>query len=133
MENRNGLIVAAMATTADGHAVRDAALLILHGQQKRRAKRITVGADKAYYASEFVCTARELHVTAHVQRIDKECRSNLDRRTTPHPGYARSLSRRWLIEKIRLAQADRTAAPGQASRAGKLDWIFVFSCESTTY
>ena len=29
MENRNGLIAAAMATTADGHAQRDAALLML--------------------------------------------------------------------------------------------------------
>jgi len=26
-------------------------------------------------------------------------RSNLDRRTTRHPGYAISLSRRWLVEK----------------------------------
>ena len=47
MENRNGLISAAMVTHADGYAERDAALLMLHEQQKHRSRRITVGADKA--------------------------------------------------------------------------------------
>src|ERR1700686_1500790 len=48
VENRNGLIAAAMVTHADGYAERDAALLMLHEQQKHRSRRITVGADKAY-------------------------------------------------------------------------------------
>jgi len=45
VENRNGLIAAAMATTAEGHAERDAALLMLDQRQKSRSQRITVGAD----------------------------------------------------------------------------------------
>ena len=47
VENRNGLIASAMVTHADGHAERDAALLMLHEKQKDRSRRITVGADKA--------------------------------------------------------------------------------------
>ena len=44
MENRNGLIAAAMVTTADGYAERKAALLMLADKQKGRSRRITVGA-----------------------------------------------------------------------------------------
>ena len=40
-----------------------------------------------------------LTVTAHVQKNDKNRRSNLDGRTKMHSGYAISLSRRWLTEK----------------------------------
>ena len=94
VENRNGLIAAAMATTADGHAERDAALLMLEQRQKRRAQRVTVGADKAYDSEDFVRTARELNVTVHVQKNEKRRRSRIDRRTTRHAGYLRSLNRR---------------------------------------
>lgn len=93
----NGLIAAAMVTHADGYAERDAALLMLRRfQRKRRRRRITVGADKAYDTKDFVSTARELNVTPHVAANQ---RSSLDRRTTRQPGYAVSLSPRWLIEK----------------------------------
>ena len=66
VENRNGLIAAAMVTHADGYAERDAALLMLNEKQKNRSRRITVGADKAYDAEDFVRTVRELNVTPHV-------------------------------------------------------------------
>ena len=66
VENRNGLIAAAMATEADRHAERDAALLMLHQRQKSRTRRVTVGADKAYDTQDFVATARELNITVHV-------------------------------------------------------------------
>jgi IS5 family transposase len=99
VENRNGLIIAAMMTHADGYAERDAALLMLAEKQQGRARRITVGADKAYDSKDFVRTAQELNVTPHITKNDKNRSSNLDRRTTRRPGYAISLSRRWLIEK----------------------------------
>ena len=88
-----------MATQADGHAERDAALLMLSQRQKRRSQRVTVGADKAYDTGDFIATARELDVIVHVQKNDKGRRSRTDQRTTRHAGYARSLSRRWLVEK----------------------------------
>src|SRR5271168_3079880 len=87
VENRNGLIAAAMVTHADGFAERDAALLMLHEQQKHRSRRITVGADKAYDTKDLVTTVRELKVTPHVTKNEKGRRSNLDRRTTRQPGY----------------------------------------------
>ncbi len=58
-----------------------------------------VGADKAYDSEDFVATARQLNVTVPVQKNEKGRRSRIDRRTTRHSGYARSLSRRWLVEK----------------------------------
>src|SRR5277367_4548881 len=129
VENRNGLIAAAMVTHADGYAERDAALLMLDQTQKDRSRRITVGADKAYDTKDFVTTARELNVTAHVTKNAKGRRSNLDRRTTRHPGYAISLSRRWLVEKS-FGWLKQTGPLRQVKLRGlhKVDWIFVFSC-----
>src|SRR5215470_12445692 len=46
VENRHGLIAAAMTTQADGMAERDAALLLLNDLRQPRGRRITVGADK---------------------------------------------------------------------------------------
>jgi transposase len=129
VENRNGLIAAAMVTTADGFAERDAALLMLDERQKGRSRRITVGADKAYDTKDFVRTARELNVTPHVTKNDKGRRSNLDRRTTRHAGYAISLSRRWLVEKG-FGWLKQTGPLRQVKLRGleKVDWLFVFSC-----
>ena len=129
VENRNGLIAAAMVTEADGFAERDAALLMLHERQKDRSRRITVGADKAYDTKDFVTTARELNVTPHVTKNDKGRCSNLDRRTTRHAGYAISLSRRWLVEKG-FGWLKQTGPLRQVKLRGleKVDWLFVFSC-----
>jgi len=68
VENRNGLIADAMVTQADGYAERDAALLMLDRKQKGGARRITVGADKAYDTKDFVAAARSIRVTAHDYR-----------------------------------------------------------------
>jgi len=129
VENRNGLIAAAMVTHADGYAERDAALLMLQQKQQKRSRRITVGADKAYDTKDFVRTARELNVTPHVNRNDKGRKSNLDRRTTRQPGYAISLSRRWLVEKS-FGWLKETGPLRQVKLRGieKVDWLFVFSC-----
>ncbi len=129
VENRNGLIAAAMVTHADGYAERDAALLMLEKKQQGRTRRSTVGADKAYDTEDFVRTVRELQVTPHVTKNDKGRASNLDRRTTRQPGYAVSLSRRWLIEKS-FAWLKQTGPLRQVKLRGleKVDWLFVFSC-----
>ena len=129
MENRNGLIAAAMVTQADGYAEREAALLMLQEKQKGRRRRITVGADKAYDTKDFIAATRALNVTAHVTKNQKGRRSNLDRRTTRHPGYAISLSRRWLIEKG-FGWLKQTGPMRQVKLRGlhNVDWLFVFSC-----
>ncbi len=129
VENRNGLIAAAMVTQADGYAEREAALLMLQDKQKGRKRRITVGADKAYDTKDFIAATRALNVTAHVTKNEKGRRSNLDRRTTRHPGYAISLSRRWLVEKS-FGWLKQTGPVRQVKLRGlhKVDWLFVFSC-----
>jgi transposase len=129
VENRNGLIAAAMATHADGYAERDAALMMLDARQKQCSRRITVGADKAYDTADFVAVARELNVTPHVHKNENGRRSNLDARTTRHVGYAISLSRRWLVEKA-FGWLKQTGPLRQVKLRGlpKVDWLFVFSC-----
>jgi transposase len=129
VENRNGLIAAAMVTHADGYAERDAALLMLHQRQKNRSRRITVGADKAFDTRDFVATVRELNVTPHVTKYENGRRSSLDRRTTRQAGYALSLSRRWLVEKC-FGWLKQTGPLSQVKYRGlkKVDWLFVFSC-----
>ena len=129
VENRNGLIAAAMTTQADGLAERDAALLLLDGVCKQRGRRITVGADKAYDTKDFVSTVRELGVTPHVSQNTANRRSAIDRRTTHHPGYEISLSKRWLVEKPfgwlkQIGPLKKVKLRGLA----KVDWLFVFSC-----
>ena len=88
-----------------------------------------MGADKAYDTKDFIAATRELNVTAHVTKNEKGRRSNLDRRTTRHPGYAISRSRRWLIEKG-FAWLKQTGPIRQVKLRGlhKVDWLFVFSC-----
>ena len=129
VENRNGLIAAAMVTHADGYAERDAALLMLEQKQKDRSRRITVGADKAFDTRDFVATVRELNVTPHVTKHEKGRFSSLDRRTTRQPGYAISLSRRWLVEKC-FGWLKQTGPVSRVKYRGleKVDWLFVFSC-----
>jgi len=126
VENRNGLIAAAMTTQADGRAERDAALLMLHDLRRKRGGRITTGADRAYDTRDFVSTVRELGVTPHVARRQNGA---IDERTSRHPGYAISLSKRWLVEKPfgwlkQIGPLKKVKLRGLA----KVDWLFVFSC-----
>ena len=126
VENRNGLIAAAMTTQADGKAERDAALLMLHALSRKRGGRITAGADRAYDTRDFVSTVRELGVTPHVARRQNGA---IDERTSRHPGYAISLSKRWLVEKPfgwlkQIGPLKKVKLRGLA----KVDWLFVFSC-----
>lgn len=129
VENRNGLIAAAMATQADGLAERDAALLMLNELTTGRTSRITIGADKAYDTHDFVQTVRELGVTPHVTQNTTNRRSAIDKRTTRHAGYEISLSKRWLVEKPfgwlkQIGPLKKAKLRGLA----KIEWLFVFSC-----
>ena len=65
MENRHGLLVDACLTLADGHAERVAALHMIEPRADRPTA-ITLGADKAYDAEDFVNELRSMNVTPHV-------------------------------------------------------------------
>ncbi len=100
MENWHGLAVAGTVTLADGTAERRASEAMLKAIRKAARHRITVGEDKAY-DSTMACP-----LTAHVARNDaltktgNRRRSAIDARTTRHPGYAMSQTRRAMIEGI---------------------------------
>jgi transposase len=100
MENRNGLIVDAMVTEADGTAEREAALLMVHDRWRRREPIRTVAGDKAYDTRDFVGLLREMEVRPHVtQNVNRTGGSAIDRRTTRHADYQMSQKRRPRIER----------------------------------
>ncbi len=98
MENRNGLVVAAALTKATGTAEREAAIEMVGALDG--SHRITLGGDKAYDTADFVAEMRELGVTPHVAQNTKGRRSAIDGRTTRHPGYAVSQTKRKRIEEV---------------------------------
>ena len=96
-ENRNGLVVAAGVTTAEGNFEATAALKLL-GKKRRRG---TVGADNAYDQAEFTDGVRKRGMTPHVAQNESGRRSStVDGRTTRHPGYETSQRRRKMIEEV---------------------------------
>jgi transposase len=98
MENRHGLLVDACLTLADGHAERVAALHMIEPRADRPTA-ITLGADKAYDAEDFVNELRSMKVTPHVAQNTSGRSSAIDGRTTRHGGYAISQRIRKRIEE----------------------------------
>jgi transposase len=130
IENRHGLIAGAMATHADGHAEREAALLLVHEQwQVAPWRRLTVGADKAYDTKDFVALSRAMGATPHVtQNVTRPGGSAIDARTTRHEGYAMSQHARPRIEPAfgwlkTIAWMRKVKLRGLA----KVDWLFIFA------
>jgi transposase len=127
MENRNGLIVGAVATRASGHAERLAAqhLIEPHAGDGRR---VTLGGDRGYDTQDFVAEMREINVTPHVAQNDNGRRSAIDGRTARHPGYAISLRIRKRIEEA-FGWAKTVAGLRKARHRGlpKIDWQFTFA------
>jgi transposase len=95
-ENRNGLIVDARLTEANGTAERATALDMVADNAKSGS---TVGADKNYDTVEFVAGCRERGCTPHVSQHNANRRSAIDARTTRHPGYRISTIKRKQIEE----------------------------------
>ena len=100
MENRNGLLRDLRITAAAGTTETDAALGMIRDLNRRR--RITVAADKNYDNKQFVGECRKMNVTPHVAmwKETKKRKTNLDKRTTNHWGYATSQRIRKRIEEI---------------------------------
>src|SRR5947208_2171670 len=98
MENRHGLLVDACLTPADGHAERVAALAMIEPRADR-PHAITLGADKAYDAEDFVNELRSMTVTPHVAQNTSGRSSAIDGRTTRHGRYAVSQCIRKRIEE----------------------------------
>lgn len=97
MENRNGLVVQADLTHADGHGERKAALEMINRHSPGSTRRLTLGADRGYDTADFVAELRRMVVSPHVAQ--KARHSAIDKRTTHHPGYALSQRHRKKIEE----------------------------------
>jgi hypothetical protein len=76
-----------VATRASGFAERLAALPLI-GPYAERPNPITLGADKAFDAHDFVAELREINVAPHLAQNTSGRRSAIDGRTTRHAGYA---------------------------------------------
>ena len=97
MENRNGLLLDLVVSTADGRAERREALTLLGRLRGNRPR--TVGADRGYDTKDFVAGCRERGITPHVARSTHR-RSAIDGRTSRHGGYRASQIVRRRIEQI---------------------------------
>jgi transposase len=127
MENRNGLVVDACLTPADGHAERIAALHMIEPRSDR-PNTITLGADKAYDAEDFVNELRTMKVTPHVAQNTSGRSSAIDGRTTRHPGYVVSQRIRKRIEEAfgwikTIAGQEKTKFRGRE----RVGWAFTFA------
>ena len=115
MENRHGLLVDACLTPADGHAERVAALAMIEPRADR-PRAITLGADKAYDAEDFVNELPSMTVTPHVAQNTSGRSSAIDSCTTRHGGYAVSQRVRKRIEEAfgwikTVARQEKTKFP----------------------
>jgi transposase len=100
MENRNGLIVNAMVTQADGHAEREAAkAMIADARQANPEGGITLGADKGYDAAEFIKALKEMKITPHVAQNKSNRESAVPDEIAATEGYGISMQKRKLIEQ----------------------------------
>jgi len=127
MENRHGLLVDACLTLAGGHAERVAALHMIEPRADRPTA-ITLGADKAYDAEDFVNELRSMNATPHVAQNTSGRSSAIDGRTTRHGGYAVSQRIRKRIEEA-FGWAKTVAGLRKARHRGlpKIDWQFTFA------
>lgn len=126
MENRNGLIVDAIATQATGTAERDAAAIMVADVAGK--KRITVGGDKGYDTKDFVQVLRDNNATPHVAQNNKNRSSAIDGRTTRHEGYKTSIKIRKRIEETfgwikGIGNLRKTRHRG----IEKVDWYFTLT------
>ena len=100
MENRNGLVIDARLSEADGTAERDVALGMAFRVSDEHQRK-TLGAEMNYDTKTFTGVLKVLDVTPHVaQNHNRNGGSAIDGRTTRHECYAVSQRKRKWIEEI---------------------------------
>lgn len=130
LDNRHGLISDASTTQATGKAEPDTAVTLLKRKQrgKKKRRRITCGADKAYDNQSFVDKLRGLCVTPHVTQNDTNRSSRIDRRTTRHAGYSISQTKRKLVEES-FGWMKTVGLMRKTRHKGlqRVNWMFIFT------
>ena len=102
MKNRNGLVVDGRLTRASGVSECLSAIDLADEHARPGG---TLAGDKGFDTADVVAELRERRITPHVARNAYDTgkarrRSNIDGRTTRHPGYAASQRIRKRIEEI---------------------------------
>ena len=133
MENRHGLLVDACLTLADGHAERVAALHMIEPRADR-PQAITLGADKAYDAEDFVNELRSMKVTPHMaQNTSGAVRRSMDAR----PGTAAMPSASASASASRRRLAGSRPSPGRrrlgSVASDRVGWAFTFAPPPTIW
>jgi transposase len=123
-ENRNGLVVAAMATEAGNAAEREAALKML--KRVKRRKRATLGADKSYQQETFVRGLRAEQVAPHVAEYapNPKWPSWLSEGERSDPGLAVSQKKRKLVEKVFGWMKQDRLRQIKLRGLRRVDWLF---------
>ena len=133
MENRNGLVRAALATPCSTSAEREAALALLDqigrspGPAHEQPRPITVGADKLYQEKEFIAGLRRRNVVPHVAEYEPNpyWPNWLTEQESQYPGYAISQRKRKLVEKVfGWAKLDSILRQVKVRGVKKVDWLF---------
>jgi transposase len=131
MENRNGLVVAAEASLAATVAEREMALKLLdraiEPKHKRKAKKITLGADTQYQEAEFIKGLRERRVAPHVSEYVE---GNLGKNSLTEEERADercsiSQRKRKLIERVfGWGKLDRPLRQVKLRGLKRVDWFY---------
>jgi transposase len=100
-DNRHGLIAGAMVTTANGHAEREAAKVMIADAKQALGEKatLTLGADKGYDAAEFIEALVEMNVLPHIAQNTSHRKSAVPDDIAASEGYAISQQKRKLIEQ----------------------------------
>jgi transposase len=123
-ENRNGLVMAALATPCATSAEREAALAMLDqwgrspGRVNQHTAAITLGADKLYQEKEFI---------AHVAEYEPNPKwpNWLTEQERCDPGYAISQKKRKLVEKVfGWAKLNSILRQMKVRGVKKVNWLF---------
>lgn len=123
-ENRNGLVVAAMATQAGNAAEREAALKML--KRIKRGRRTTLGADKSYQEQTFVGSLRAEQVRPHVAEYapNPKWRNWLTEEERSDPGLTVSQQKRKLVEKVFGWMKQDRLRQIKLRGLRRVDWLF---------
>ena len=128
-ENRNGLVVAALATQSSTTAEREAAVILIDRLRQARPDPgpITLGADKGYQEEKFIGHLRQRQVVPHVAEYEPNPQwpSFLTEAERSSPGFAISQRKRKLVEKVfGWAKLDRAVRQVKLRGLNKVDWFF---------
>lgn len=131
MENRNGLVVAAEASLAATVAEREMALKLLdrviEPKHKRKAKKITLGADTQYQEAEFIKGLRERGVAPHVSEYVEGNlgKNSLTKKERADERYSISQRQRKLIERVfGWGKLDRPLRQVKLRGLKRVDWFY---------